>query len=318
VNDGLRAPHVMKYAYRRAVGGAARRFLSGLARGEVWGSRTEGGRVLVPASDTDPETGRPTLGDVRVGDAGVVRSWTWVSDPDPDQPLDHPFAYALVQLDGADTALLHLVDQVEEDQLGSGLRVRADWRAQRIGSILDVRAFVPESRPEGGGPSDEESGAEVGDIEVLSGLETHYVYEPGRTASRFLESLSQRRIVGGRCPACGRTYVPARPRCPLCSAGPMIEVELGHRGVVSAYTVVHVPGDGVGDGSPFVTAWIRLDGADVPFPHLLAEVDADSLEIGQVVEAVWVSDSELAPTWESIDHFRPVPTSDQPSDNPTA
>ena len=96
----------------------------------------------------------------------------------------------------------------------------------------------------------------------------------------------------------------------------MIEVELGHRGVVSVYTVVHVPVDGVGDGSPFVTAWIRLDGADVPFPHLLAEVDAGSLEIGQVVEAVWVSDSELAPTWESIDHFRPVPTSDRPPDNP--
>ncbi len=306
MNEGLRAPHVMPFAYRRTVGGAERRFLSGLARGEIWGSRTAEGHVLVPPRDFDFETGAPTLDDVRVGEAGVIRSWTWVGSPGPDQPLDRPFAFALVELDGADTAFLHVVDQVEEGALRSGLRVRADWRPERVGSILDIRAFVPESSPGALSPNDGRDTA-VEEVEVRSSLETHYAYEPGKTTSRFLVALGERRILGGRCPSCGRTYVPAHPRCPLCLVGPMIDVELAHRGVVTAYTVVHVATGPESPALPFVTAWIRLEGADVPFPHLLADVGAASLEIGQVVEAVWVSDAELAPTWASIQHFRPVP-----------
>lgn len=316
MSEALSAPHVMAFAYRRSVGGAERRFLSGLARAELWGCRTEDGRVLVPPLDHDPETGAPTADDVRVADAGVVRSWTWVGDPGPDHPLDRPFAYALIELDGADTALLHVVDHVDERALCNGLRVCADWQHERVGSILDIRAFVPESNPGGAPASDGEHQAGPDGVEVVSSLETHYSYAPGRTTSRFLEALSERRILGGRCPSCGRTYVPAHPRCPRCSVGPMVEVELGHRGVVTGYTVVHVPVAGTNDGWPFVTAWIRLEGSDVPFPHLLAEVDTETLEIGEVVEAVWVSDSELAPTWESIDHFRPVPRGGRPADPP--
>ena len=66
------------------------------------------GRVVVPPVDHDPTTGAPSEAFVRVGDAGVVRTWTWVADPDDEQPLTRPFAYALVELDGADTSLLHV------------------------------------------------------------------------------------------------------------------------------------------------------------------------------------------------------------------
>ena len=41
---------------------------------------------------------------------------------------------------------------------------------------------------------------------------------------------------------------------------------------------------------PFVCAWVRLDGADVPFAHLLDEVPAEEVEVGLRVEAVWVPD----------------------------
>ena len=98
----------------------------------------------------------------------------------------------------------------------------------------------------------------------------------------------------------------------------MTDVELGPRGVVTSYTVVHPPPGGEGPRPPFVTAWIRLDGADVVFPHLLAEVDPATVQVGQLVEAVWLADSELAPTWESIDHFRPAFPADLPSGDPPA
>ena len=143
MSPGLSAPHVMAFAYRRGVGGAESRFLSGLRAGVIRGTRAADGRVLVPPLDHDPATGAP-LGDwVTVADLGVVRSWTWVTEPGRGQPLDRPFAFALVRLDGADTALLHVVDVPDEGSMATGMRVRADWRLERVGSITDIRAFVP-------------------------------------------------------------------------------------------------------------------------------------------------------------------------------
>ena len=56
---------------------------------------------------------------------------------------------------------------------------------------------------------------------------------------------------------------------------------------------------------PFAWARIRLDGADVTFPHLLGDVDVDDVHIGMRVRAVWAHQDTLAPTWESIRHFAP-------------
>jgi uncharacterized protein len=318
VSGALRAPHVVTYAYRRSAGGADGRFLSGLAEAEIWGSRTADGRVLVPPVDHDPDSGAATEEFVRLGDGGVVRSWTWVAEPGPEHPADRGFAFALVQLDGADSALLHVVDVDSEREMATGLRVRADWRSVRGGSVLDIRAFVPSpvasaAAVTGGSPRPGSGGeGDAGSVEVASNVRMDYTYEPGLVASAFLRALAERRITGGRCPSCGGVYVPARPRCPTCGVGPMVEVELPGRGAVTSYTVVHVPFEGMTLELPFVSAWIRLDGADVSVPHLLGEVLPDDVRVGQRVEAVWRPDDELAPTWESIRYFRPSDSPGEP------
>jgi hypothetical protein len=57
-------------------------------------------------------------------------------------PFSEPFAYVLVKLDGADTALPHVVRD-DLDQLRVGSRVEAEWKGddQRVGSILDIACF---------------------------------------------------------------------------------------------------------------------------------------------------------------------------------
>jgi uncharacterized OB-fold protein len=57
-------------------------------------------------------------------------------------PLQTPFAWALVKLDGADTALLHALD-APRDQVQKGLRVQIRWREQRQGHITDIECFEP-------------------------------------------------------------------------------------------------------------------------------------------------------------------------------
>lgn len=146
-NDVLRAPHVLEFPYKRSVGPIIGGFLTGLRDGQILGARTKSGRVIVPPTEYDPDTSEevePEL--VEVGPSGVVKSWCWTDHPHSDQPLGKPFAWALVQLDGADTAMLHALDAGSADKCETGMRVTAKFRsdADRVGRIQDIECFVPE------------------------------------------------------------------------------------------------------------------------------------------------------------------------------
>ena len=136
--------NTLELMYRRSLGPVVGGFMTGLRDGTVLGSRTAGGRVLVPPLEYDPETGDAVDDLVPVGSAGVVRTWSWVVEPLAKHPLDHPFAWALVQLDGADTAMLHALDVGSPDDVQTGMRVEIKWKDERVGHITDIACFVPE------------------------------------------------------------------------------------------------------------------------------------------------------------------------------
>jgi uncharacterized protein len=304
VSAPLRALHEVTFSYERSVGGATEQFLRGLARGELLGSRTADGRVVVPPVDHDPDTGASVDGLVRVGDAGEVRSWTWVDTPRPEHPLAEPFAFALIQLDGSDTPFLHVVVVDAPEELATGMRVRADWRATRHASILDIRAFVPDAgtaTPPLAGTDDA-----ADPVTVRTELRVPYTFEPGLVLSDFHRALAAGRITGGLCATCATVYVPPHASCPACGTLGMSPVDVADRGVVTAFAVVHLPVPGMDLDLPFAWAWIRLDGSDVPFPHLLGEVAPEDVHVGQRVEAVWVAERDRPRSWEAIEHFRPV------------
>jgi len=136
--------HTIEFPYTRTLGPVIGPFLTGLRDGRILGIRCRD-RVLVPPQEYDPETGdalEPPL--VEVGPAGTVETWAWVSEPTRKHPLDRPFAFALVKLDGADTAMVHAVDAGSIDAMRTGMRVTPRWRAERKGRIDDIECFVPE------------------------------------------------------------------------------------------------------------------------------------------------------------------------------
>jgi uncharacterized protein len=289
---GLRTAHSLNLVFDRSVGGSVAAFLEGLVLGEVRGSRDDDGRVHVP-----PVEGGEI---VRVSDAGEVRAWSWVADPEPNQPLDRPFAYALIQLDDADTSLLHIVDVAAESDMRSGMRVRADWQSERQGSVLDIRAFVP---GESKGPPPP---AQVQELHVRNDRVMHYSFEPGSVLSSFYLALGEGRIEGGRCDTCEHVYVPPHDRCPDCGCGPMTTVGVADTGTVVSFTLVHLPMPGLDVEVPFVWARIRLDGADVPFPHIVGSVDLEAIRVGDRVQAVWADKADRKSSWEAIQWFRPA------------
>ena len=137
----LRGPHVLEYPYRRSLGPVLGRFFNDLRAKKLTGNKTASGRVLVPPQEYDPDTGEACGDFVDVGPGGEVVSYTWVTKPRKKQPLPHPFAYALIRLDGADTTLLHAVDAGDESKIRIGSRVKPRWAAEPAGGIRDIDCF---------------------------------------------------------------------------------------------------------------------------------------------------------------------------------
>ena len=136
--------YTLELPYRRSVGPVVGAFLTGLRDRRVVGSRTAAGRVIVPPLEYDPDTGDAVDDIVEVGSAGVVTTWAWIDEPLRKHPLDRPFAWVLVQLDGADTSLVHALDVSDVSAVSTGMRVQIRWADERRGHITDIACFEPE------------------------------------------------------------------------------------------------------------------------------------------------------------------------------
>ncbi len=142
-SEPLSAVHVLEFAYTRSLGPTLAKFFEGLRERKIVGARTAEGRVIVPPTPHDPDTGNDVAELIELPGTGVVTTWAWVPSPRPNHPLQHPFAWALVQIDGADTAMLHAVDAGDEAKMSTGMRVKARWSDEPRGSILDLACFEP-------------------------------------------------------------------------------------------------------------------------------------------------------------------------------
>lgn len=123
-------------------------------------------------------------------------------------------------------------------------------------------------------------------------VDVPYNYNAGYYVSKYLLELKDnKRIIGIKCPKCGKVYVPPRVVCGKCFAKNEDFVPVSDKGTVTAYTVVTVPYTNPNTGEPkklpFTCAYIRLDGSDSNIMHCLEEQDAKKLKTGMRVQAVF-------------------------------
>ena len=137
----LSAPLKLSFDYTRSVGPLLSQFFTALRERRIVGVRGSDGRVLVPPAEFDPVTYERLTEIVPVSSVGTVVSWTWQPAPLEGQPLDRPFAWALIKLDGADTPLLHVVDAGSSDSISTGARVHVHWADEPVGAITDIAYF---------------------------------------------------------------------------------------------------------------------------------------------------------------------------------
>jgi uncharacterized OB-fold protein len=298
------------FDYTRSLGPVLGQFMTALRERRVLGARSADGTVHCPPFEYDPVTSRPPAELVVVGPAGTVLTWTWLDRPLPGQPLDRPFGWALIRLDGADTAMLHAVDAGSAAAMRTGMRVRPRWAGERVGSIRDIECFEPGDAAPDLDPTSAEGAAPVTMTVTPVRLRYEHTASPGE--STYLRGLAEGRLTGQRCPACEKVYVPSRGTCPVDGVPAAEEVDLPDTGTVTTFSIVNVAYPGQQVTPPYVAAAVLLDGADIAFQHLILGCDAGEVRIGMRVRAVWRPRDEWATTASTITHFTPTGEPDAP------
>ncbi|MFG2719056.1 Zn-ribbon domain-containing OB-fold protein [Streptomyces sp. NPDC048416] len=301
--DVLRAPLVVEFPFTRSLGPVQSAFLTGLRERTVLGVRTGDGTVLVPPVEYDPVTAEEIRELVEVAPTGTVTTWAWNPTPRRDQPLDRPFAWVLVRLDGAATSLLHVLDAPGPDAVHSGMRVRIRWAEDRTGAITDIACFEPDGA-EGGADAHEPAPHSGEFTDPVTGIvapaRLDYTYSPGRAQSAYISGLSARTTVGERCPSCRKVYVPPRGACPTCGVATQERVEVGPAGTVTTFCIVNIKAKNLDIEVPYVYAHIALDGAGLALHGRIGGIPYDQVRMGLRVEPVW-SEGGRYP-----DHYRPT------------
>ena len=299
----LSAPLRLSFDYTRSVGPTLSQFFTALRGRRVVGVRGSDGRVLVPPAEYDPVTYDELTEIVPVASVGTVVSWTWQPEPLEGQPLDRPFAWALIKLDGADTALLHAVDAGSADAISTGARVHVHWADEPVGAITDIAYFAL-------GDQAAEVPETTDDRDPVTMLVVPTSIEIQHTASlpesAFLRALEEGKLLGARTGKGGKVYFPAREADPATGQQLDEYIELPDKGTVTTFAIINIPFAGQRIKPPYVAAYVLLDGADIPFLHLVTEIDAADVRMGMRVEAVWKPREEWGLGIDNIDYFRPT------------
>ena len=137
-------------------------------------------------------------------------------------------------------------------------------------------------------------------------LDFPYNYRVGQYLEKYIQGLGDKKILGVRCPDCGKVLVPPRKVCGTC-VGLEEWVEVGQEGTVENYTVAHVKLEkGLIEKleAPRLLAMITLDGASVPLLAEVRGIEAPDLKKGLRVRAVFKDPPEGS--LSDLDHFEPV------------
>ena len=134
-------------------------------------------------------------------------------------------------------------------------------------------------------------------------------YSVGMHGSKFFKELQEnKRILGIKCPKCGKVYIPPRKVCGPCFAEMSEFVEVGPKGRIGTFTIMRYafidPETGKQKPVPYGYGYIELDGADTLFQHYIDIEDEAKIKIGARVEPVFAE--EMKGTIRDIEYFRVI------------
>lgn len=119
------------------------------------------------------------------------------------------------------------------------------------------------------------------------------------TSATHYQALSEHKLIGSSCKACGSKYYPGRPMCPRCKSQDMQPVEYSGKGTLSAFSVIAIATTamiqaGYDRKNPYCAGVVKL----IEGPSICAQVvgvdvtQPESIKIGTDVSAVFLDRGE--------------------------
>lgn len=123
-------------------------------------------------------------------------------------------------------------------------------------------------------------------FEISDRIDMTYRYSYGGISPFFRAIKEEAKLLGSRCARCKKTYLPPRVNCSQCYR-PTKWVPLGTEGVVITCTAVYYATSRFYAKTPFVCAYIRVDGADTLLLQNILLDDVAQARPGMRVRAVF-------------------------------
>ena len=145
----VEAPIYLKYNF--TAGAAPTRFLAQIKKGVLTGQRCpKCSAVYVPPRGSCASCGVPTQEEVVLSDKATVQSFTIVSIPIPNNPIEPPFVIANLVPDGANISFIHLMSECVNEDVHIGARVQAVWKPEEEWDYAmdNIRYFKPLDEPD--------------------------------------------------------------------------------------------------------------------------------------------------------------------------
>jgi hypothetical protein len=139
----------IKMPYNWSVGETGSRFFAELRdHQKIWGTKCpDCGTVFLPPRKNCPVCMVQIKEWVEIEPKGTLETYTAVSYYSPVlPPAKGQLIYGIVKLDGADTGLVHLLGEVDPEDIQIGMRVEAVFNQNPQGNIHDIAYFKPSSR----------------------------------------------------------------------------------------------------------------------------------------------------------------------------
>jgi uncharacterized OB-fold protein len=138
-----------------------------------------------------------------------------------------------------------------------------------------------------------------------------YEWSIGKFGSLFFnEIMNHQRFLGIRCPDCEKVYMPPRRLCGPCFKELDELVTLPNRGIIEAFSTVNYPFTDPDTGKqrpiPYTYGYIRIEGSDTIFSHIINEVDISRIEVGMKVMAVFREKKNMQGNIRDIKYFEIV------------
>lgn len=133
--------------YHNWYGKTASRFFQELRDNKkIFGTRCQScAKTYLPPRAICPECFEKLDSWVELPPKGILTAYTVVNYTYSEyyQPRKAPYVLGIIRLDGADTGICHLVDEVDPARVFIGMRLEAVFSEKKKGDILDIAYFRP-------------------------------------------------------------------------------------------------------------------------------------------------------------------------------